>query len=732
MGAVDPPTSSLLPLSREEIEEVASEVRGLHQELINQGGRPTRDVREQPNTEVTFHEGVASWLDERTGNQIRCREYDFSRRYWHLEKFKHQQDLLEWTTFRKEQREPTSEHAQVLHDVLSSQKEALQTLGCAQPLLDVLTRLTDWRAFRIFCQGRKEDLQTLRLDDQGKLSTLYKALAVEKDVELRKEIERAVHNRQDMVQFWHHFAEETQRYIEWIDDEMVCLAKESITRLASTPDLLDEMEGYFRHEVELLQLELRNLSGSSFWDVHLPPNNATISEEVLDWYNKTVILSQHLARWRRAERFMAKQPCNAIGNPTTSAQQKGELWKRVITEHEEELDHHMDLIHCWNQCVRHWCRMFDCAHVKDSDGELPIITTEKASKKIEEYTKLEFAAIDDTPVVRKSLCAAEYAHACYMVLEEPFCQPVPVQGKHPWGVLQGPKHDDATSECQVLSVIEKLDGYCRVSLGSLWTPSNTPPSLIGRKRKAEDPIPAVRFKKRVCAQSPSNEISAASEFTGARTVLRAKKHPSRSRNARSRMPRAENRCRSIYGGDRMQLNIQNEEPEAEIMLEKLNNQEELPVVEIVLEDLSEDERVCTPKQLDRVEEASVAAPSEPEIEPEDVLMADATIINTFENPVTNHVLEVSEMAEHHKPIVAEPPSRRSARLQGKTAQNRLNLHQTQCAAKIVKKSKVAAPNGAYEVNKDCLHKAKRGKHKGVTERVNMDARSVRRRRRSEE
>lgn len=137
------------------MEEDKADAKQAYGTLIKMGGRPTHPLRSQPIWKTILINGFLYWRDEEL-KVDRCElEQNYIGSHWSRERTRFQEELRQWQRFRDfQQRVHDDQQDRGVNDNPNLQQQVED-----QHLAACLTRLKDWREYRVYQQEKIESRQ---------------------------------------------------------------------------------------------------------------------------------------------------------------------------------------------------------------------------------------------------------------------------------------------------------------------------------------------------------------------------------------------------------------------------------------------------------------------------------------------------------------------------------------------------------------------------------------------
>lgn len=335
------------------IEQRKNSAENSWSELVRLGGRPSRGIRYHPPWQTEMVDGLLSWIDDK-GVRNRCEEDLYFTLHWREEMSLFREELERWQLFKRRHTLPSNAYSELTRDLLHPVMLHLHGYGYQKPLLDHLTRIADWRAFRVFHISGRDTLARGRIvlkdyivEAQEQLAKCGNDWMIKRRLnnELECHLESLIGTQQDI--------DDDNSLLDWIDGEMKKILEEAILTLTPLPIQLQELEFKMTEDAQQLIVELEGITGVNCWRLSAAPENSDTLARLLHLDAETMRLATELTEWRQTE-YQLKKHNNERTGPSIASSAQQQLWQEQIGYNQRKVQGHTELIESWRQMAVYW------------------------------------------------------------------------------------------------------------------------------------------------------------------------------------------------------------------------------------------------------------------------------------------------------------------------------------------------------------------------------------------
>ena len=275
--------------------------------LIQMGGRPTHRLRSQPIWKTTLVNGFLHWRDEEL-EEDRCElEDNYIGSHWAHERIRFQEELRQWQRFRDfQQRARDGQQHKGTED-----NPELQQHVQDQHLAACLTRLKDWREYRVYQQGQIDHRKKWIEEYRRAVETIeQRASGVDLDKLTFKGLDQ--HDFLRKLDESLEWLKAEQQRLEWIKQQFPLILSECANLLIGTPSSCRQMKERMEADTRRVYASLISTGGRPTRPIR-PVSDVEEGDHVdfllvlCHWQNEYSQFEDQLTEWKKFREYLSKK-----------------------------------------------------------------------------------------------------------------------------------------------------------------------------------------------------------------------------------------------------------------------------------------------------------------------------------------------------------------------------------------------------------------------------------------
>lgn len=331
------------------IDDYIRQAHDYHDTLVKMGGRPTRPVLEHLAGKTIYdteESRMANKAGEFQGTVALDKELFLN--HWMEEWSRFQEELEQWKEFRDFQRN-------IGHQPLL--KIAFDPEDLDQRLVEIITRLNDWREFQHYQQVKVGHAAMLTWRITRAMGKLMGEETLSDDSTSSDELQYRLSTYLRQLFGRRQGLKTSETQLVWIENQIPEILSETCTLLETALPLQIQLEVSLKQQADAFYQELKTLEARPEYSAQSPHRSADVAQKISHWGLEISRLMQEWWEWKIFLKWRTMQP-HTLGKANSEEQESNEqssnlsIWVDLVAYRHFQLDRTRIWVASWQRLVK--------------------------------------------------------------------------------------------------------------------------------------------------------------------------------------------------------------------------------------------------------------------------------------------------------------------------------------------------------------------------------------------